>query len=228
LWDDYPATIFVGIGQLARLFELVVARIEILYKTDTIGSSIMTINLEKGQQISLEKEAPNLEAGFIGLGWDVSDNKFDLDASAFLLNENDKLVSDSHFIFYNNPKSPDPDNSIEYMGDNRTGAGEGDDEVILVNLPKVPEDVRKIVVAVSIHKGDEKGQSFDTVKNAFVRLVNVKNKEEVVRYDLTEEHAGETAMIMAELSRQGESWQVHAVGSGCSGGLPALVERYSS
>ena len=188
----------------------------------------MSINLKKGQQISLEKEAPDLEAGFIGLGWDVSGNGFDLDASAFLLNENEKLVSESHFIFYNNSKSPDPDNSIEYMGDNRTGAGEGDDEVILVNLPKVPENVRKIVVAVSIHEGDEKGQSFGQVQNAYVRLVNVKNKEEVVRYDLTEEHAGETAMIMAEISRKGNSWQVHAVGSGYSGGLAALLERYSS
>ena len=190
----------------------------------------MSINLKKGQQISLDKEAPDLEAGFIGLGWDISQNgsNYDLDASAFLVNENDELVSDSHLIFYNNPKSPDPDNSIEYMGDNRTGAGEGDDEVILINLPKVPEKVRKIVITVSIHEGDEKGQSFGQVQNAYVRLVNVKNKEEVVRYDLTEEHAGETAMIMAELKRQGNSWRVHAVGSGYSGGLAALVERYST
>jgi tellurium resistance protein TerD len=191
----------------------------------------MTINLKKGQKISLKKAAPKLKAGLIGLGWDVSKSSsgadFDLDTAVFLLNDRDRLISDSHFVFYNNTKSPDPDGAVEYLGDNRTGAGEGDDEAIAINLPKIPDAVRKVVITASIYEGDERGQSFGQVQNAYIRLVNVETKDEVLRYDLTQEYSVETAMVMAELERQDDSWQMNAIGVGISGGLPALLEQYS-
>ena len=110
----------------------------------------MAVSLQKGQRVSLEKVAPGLTAGFIGLGWDVKNtdtgSDFDLDASAFLLDENEKLISEQHFIFYNNLTSPDPGKSVQLMGDNLTGEGEGDDEVIIVDLRKVPQEVAKIAL----------------------------------------------------------------------------------
>ena len=190
----------------------------------------MGISLKKGQRVNLEKVAPGLEAVLVGLGWDVnltdSGGEFDLDASIFLLGTNEKIVSEEHFIFYNNKKSPDPDGSVEYMGDNRTGAGEGDDEVILVNLTKVPSNVQKLVFTVTIHEADQRKQNFGQVSNAFVRLVDVKTKKEVLRYDLAEDYSIETALIMAEIYRKDGTWRMSAVGSGYQGGLQALLDRY--
>ena len=190
----------------------------------------MPISLKKGQRIALEKVAPGLEAVLVGLGWDVnqtdSGTDFDLDASVFMLGSNEKIITEEHFIFYNNPKSPDKDASVEYMGDNRTGAGEGDDEVVLVNLTKIPSDVQKLVFTITIYEADERRQNFGQVQNAFVRLVDVKTKEEVLRYELTDDYSLETALIMTELYRKDGTWRMSAVGAGYQGGLQALLNRY--
>ncbi len=190
----------------------------------------MTINLSKGQRISLEKVAPGLVQIFIGLGWDINvtdtGGDFDIDASVFLLNNNEKLISEQHFIFYNNPNSPDPEQSVQQRGDNRTGAGEGDDEIIDVNLKTIPPEVAKIAIAVTIHEAEKRHQNFGQVSNAFVRIVNCQNEEEIIRYDLTEDFSVETALIMAELYRKDGEWRMNAVGAGYEGGLQALVDRY--
>lgn len=190
----------------------------------------MVVSLAKGQRVSLEKVAPGLTEIFIGLGWDTKatdgGSDFDLDASLFLLGSNEKLISDNHFIFYNNLTSPDPDKSVEHTGDNLTGDGDGDDEVIKVNLKKVPNDVQKIVVVVTIHEAEQRSQNFGQVDNAFVRIVNAQTNQEAARYDLTEDCSVETAMIMAELYRKDGEWRVNAVGAGYQGGLQALLDRY--
>ena len=192
----------------------------------------MAVNLSKGQRVSLEKVAPGLSEVFVGLGWDTNitdtGGDFDIDASVFLVDSNEKLLSDNHFIFYNNLTSPDASNSVEHLGDNRTGAGEGDDEVIKVNLKQVPPDVHKIIMTVTIHEAETRQQNFGQVQNAFVRIVNAENKEEVARYDLTEDFSIETALIMAELYRKDGEWRVNAVGAGYQGGLQALLDRYQS
>jgi tellurium resistance protein TerD len=191
----------------------------------------MAVSLTKGQRVSLEKISPGLSEVFIGLGWDVkatdTGSDFDLDSSLFLLGANEKLISDNHFIFYNNLTSPDPDKSVQHMGDNLTGAGEGDDEVIKINLKKVPNDVQKILVTVTIHEAQQRRQNFGQVQNSFVRIVNAQTQQEAVRYDLVEDYSIETALIMAELYRKDGEWRLNAVGSGYQGGLQALLDRYS-
>ena len=191
----------------------------------------MAVSLTKGQRISLEKISPGLSEVFIGLGWDVkatdTGSDFDLDSSLFLLGANEKLISDNHFIFYNNLTSPDPDKSVQHMGDNLTGAGEGDDEVIKINLKKVPNDVQKILVTVTIHEAQQRRQNFGQVQNSFVRIVNAETQQEAVRYDLVEDYSIETALIMAELYRKDGEWRLNAVGSGYQGGLQALLDCYS-
>ena len=190
----------------------------------------MAVSLTKGQRVSLEKVAPGLKAAFVGLGWDVNvtdtGKDFDLDASVFLLGADEKLISDQHFIFYNNLTSPDPDQSVKHMGDNLTGEGEGDDEVVIVDLRKVPENVQRIVFTVTIYEAEKRGQNFGQVKNAFVRLVDVESKQEVLRYDLEEDYSIETALILAELYRKNGEWRMNAVGAGYQGGLQALLNRY--
>ncbi|MDF0554846.1 TerD family protein [Kamptonema sp. UHCC 0994] len=191
----------------------------------------MAVSLTKGQRVSLDKISPGLSEVFVGLGWDVKATDtgfdFDLDSSLFLLGANEKLISDNHFIFYNNLISPDADKSIQHMGDNLTGAGEGDDEVIKIKLKKVPGDVQKIVIAVTIHEAQQRRQNFGQVQNAFVRLVNIETQQEAVRYDLVEDYSIETALIMAELYRKDGEWRLNAVGAGYQGGLQALLDRYS-
>ena len=191
----------------------------------------MAVSLTKGQRVSLEKVAPGLTEIFIGLGWDIKATDtgydFDLDSSVFLLNSNEKLISDNHFIFYNNLTSPDADKSVQHMGDNLTGIGEGDDEVIKVSLKKVPNDVQKIVVAVTIHEAQQRSQNFGQIRNAFVRVVNAQTKVEAIRYDLVEDYSVETALIMAELYRKDSEWRLNAVGAGYQGGLQAILNRYS-
>ncbi len=191
----------------------------------------MSISLEKGQRISLTKVAPSLVAAFIGVGWDVNVTDtgadFDLDASVFLLGSNEKIVSDKHFIFYNNLVSPDQDQSVKLLGDNRTGEGEGDDEGLIVDLRKIPPEVEKIVITVTIHEADKRKQNFGQVTNAYIRLVDVQTKEEVLRYDLSEDFSVETAVIMAQLYSQEGEWRLNAVGAGYQGGLQSLLNRYS-
>jgi tellurium resistance protein TerD len=189
----------------------------------------MAINLSKGQKISLEKEAPGLKKILVGLGWDTKKSDtgvdFDLDSSVLLLNESGKLVSDAHFIFYNNLKSPD--GSVEHTGDNRTGAGEGDDEAVKVDLSKVAPEVKKIVFVVTIHDADARKQNFGQVSNSYVRLLDEANNKEIAKYDLGEDYSTETAMIMAELYNHGGEWKMTAVGNGYAGGLNAVVQQHS-
>lgn len=187
----------------------------------------MAISLSKGGNVSLSKEAPGLKKAVLGLGWDAratDGQDFDLDASVFLLGSNGKVRNDQDFIFYNNPKSTD--GSVEHMGDNRTGAGEGDDETIKVNLASVPPDVEKIAIAVTIHEAETRKQNFGMVSNAFIRLVNEEDGKEVVRYDLGEDFSTETAVIFGELYRHGSDWKFRAVGQGYAGGLGPLARNY--
>jgi tellurium resistance protein TerD len=187
----------------------------------------MSVSLSKGGNVSLSKEAPGLRAVLVGLGWDVrttSGADFDLDASALMLGSSGKILSDSHFIFFNNLKSPD--GSVEHTGDNLTGEGEGDDEVIKVNLAEVPGDVDKIVVAVSIYDAEPRGQSFGQVRNAFIRVVNQDGEREITRYDLSEDASTETAMLFGELYRNGAEWKFRAVGQGYTSGLRGIAQDF--
>ena len=190
----------------------------------------MAVSLAKGQRVSLDKIAPGLTEIFVGLGWDVkavdTGVDFDLDASVFLLGSNERLISDKHFIFYNNLISPDAAKSVEHTGDNLTGAGDGDDEVVKVNLKQAPSEIEKIIIAVTIHDAQERKQNFGQVQNAFVRVVNLQTEQEIVRYDLVEDYSIETALIMAELYRKDGEWRLNAVGAGYQGGLQALLDRY--
>ncbi|MEU8529155.1 MULTISPECIES: TerD family protein [Streptomyces] len=187
----------------------------------------MGVSLSKGGNVSLSKEAPGLTAVLVGLGWDVRTTTgadYDLDASALLLNDTGKVVSDQHFIFYNNLTSPD--GSVEHTGDNLTGEGEGDDESIKVNLASVPADITKIVFPVSIHDAANRGQSFGQVRNAFIRVVNQAGGAELARYDLSEDAATETAMIFGELYRHGTEWKFRAVGQGYASGLAGIASDF--
>jgi tellurium resistance protein TerD len=183
--------------------------------------------LNKGGRISLSKEAPDLKKVHVGLGWDpraTDGGDFDLDASAFLLDANGKVRADTDFIFYNQLRSTD--GSVEHTGDNLTGAGEGDDEVVMVDLSKVPADIQKIAFTVTIHEAEQRRQNFGQVQNAFIRLVNAETNAEVARYDLTEDASIETAMIFGEIYRHGNEWKFTAVGQGYSGGLAAMCRQF--
>ena len=187
----------------------------------------MALSLSKGGNLSLSKEAPGMTKVLVGLGWDARSTDgqdFDLDASAFLLKADGKVRADSDFIFYNQLKSVD--GSVEHTGDNRTGEGDGDDEAIKVDLSKVPADIDRIAFTVTIHEADARRQNFGQVRNAFIRIVNQDNNSEVARYDLAEDASTETAMIFAELYRNGAEWKFRAVGQGFVGGLKPLAESY--
>ena len=187
----------------------------------------MGVSLSKGGNVSLTKEAPGLTDVLIGLGWDVRTTDgaaFDLDASAILLNDTDKVISDKHFIFFNNLTSPDA--TVEHTGDNLTGEGEGDDEAIKVNLAGMAQDVQKIVFPVSIYDADSRSQSFGQVRNAFIRVVNAANNSEIARYDLSEDASTETAMVFGELYRNGAEWKFRAVGQGWTSGLAGIAKDY--
>ncbi|MFB7495085.1 TerD family protein [Streptomyces sp. NPDC056161] len=187
----------------------------------------MGISLAKGGNVSLSKEAPGLSAVVVGLGWDVRTTTgadYDLDASALLLNTSGKVASDAHFVFYNNLRSPD--GSVEHTGDNLTGEGEGDDESINVNLAAVPVDIDKVVFPVSIHEAELRGQNFGQVSNAFIRVVNQANGQEIARYDLSEDASTETAMVFGELYRHGAEWKFRAVGQGYASGLRGIAADF--
>ncbi|AQU69964.1 MULTISPECIES: TerD family protein [Streptomyces] len=187
----------------------------------------MGVSLGKGGNVSLSKEAPGLTAVLVGLGWDARSTTgadFDLDASALLVNSAGRVLSDQHFIFYNNLTSPD--GSVEHTGDNLTGEGEGDDESLKVNLAGVPADVDKIVFPVSIHEAGSRGQSFGQVRNAFIRVVNQAGGAELARYDLTEDASTETAMVFGELYRHGAEWKFRAVGQGYASGLAGIAADF--
>ena len=188
----------------------------------------MAINLSKGGNINLSKTAPTMNKVDLGLGWNprATDGKaFDLDAVAFLTGEDGKVRLDGEFIFFNQKTSPC--GSVNHKGDNRTGDGEGDDETISVDLSKVPQEVVKIVFAVTIHEGQQNGQNFGMVDRAYIRVINQDaNAEELARFDLSEDGSTEVAMIFGELYRHSGEWKFKAVGQGFSGGLGALAASY--
>lgn len=187
----------------------------------------MAVSLSKGGNVSLSKEVPGLSAINVGLGWDarVTDGSpFDLDASAFLCNESGKIRSDADFIFYNNKTSSD--GSVVHQGDNQSGAGEGDDETVAIDLSKVPADVQKVAFSVTIHEAEARKQNFGQVGNAYIRVLNKADGKEIARYDLSEDYSTETAMIFGELYRNGGEWKFKAIGQGFAGGLGPLAKNF--
>jgi tellurium resistance protein TerD len=185
------------------------------------------VSLVKGANVSLTKEAPGLTNVVVGLGWDVRSTTgadYDLDASAIMLNASGKVLSDNHFVFFNNLVSPD--GTVEHTGDNLTGVGEGDDESIKVNLAAMAPEVAKIVFAVSIYDADARRQNFGQVSNAFIRVVNGLDDRELTRFDLTEDASTETAMVFGELYRHGSDWKFRAVGQGYASGLAGIARDF--
>ena len=188
----------------------------------------MAVSLTKGQKVDLTKGNPGLSKLLIGLGWDTNKydggSAFDLDAAAFLLAGSGKVAGDGDFVFYGNLKHAS--GSVEHMGDNLTGEGEGDDEQIKVNLSAVPASVEKIDFTVTLYEAEERRQNFGQVSNAFIRVVDESTGTELIRYDLGEDFSIETAVVVGELYRHNGEWKFNAVGSGFQGGLEALCKNY--
>ena len=187
----------------------------------------MAINLQKGGNVNLSKEAPGMKKMLVGLGWSLratDGDAFDLDGSAFLLGAGDKVRSDADFVFYNQNKSSD--GSVVHSGDNRTGEGEGDDETITVELDKVPADVEKIAVCVTIHDAEARRQNFGMVSRAYVRCVDAITNAEVARYDLSEDASVEAAMVLGEIYRHNGEWKFKAMGQGFQGGLGPMAKNF--
>jgi tellurium resistance protein TerD len=187
----------------------------------------MAVSLSKGGNVSLSKEAPGLKTVRVGLGWDtrVTDGSaFDLDASVFLLGETGKVRSDADFVFYNNKNGGS--GSVVHQGDNLTGEGSGDDEVVVVSLDQVPAEIQKLSFAVTIHDADARRQNFGMISNAFIRVVNEAGGSEIARYDLSEDASTETAMIFGDLYRHNGEWKFKAIGQGFAGGLGPLASSF--
>ena len=186
-----------------------------------------SLTLSKGHNLSLSKADPSLQRAVVGLGWDprtTAGTAFDLDASALILGADGKVRSQDDFIFYNQLATPD--GSVSHLGDNRTGEGDGDDEQIRIDLSLLPADVDRIVICVTIDQGDVRRQNFGQVRDAFCRVVNEETGQEVVRYDLSEDAASETAMIFSEIYRHGGEWKFRAVGQGYSTGLYGIATDF--
>lgn len=183
----------------------------------------MAINLQKGQRENIN--APKFT---IGLGWDINNTStggaFDLDASLFLLNDSKKLVSDNHFIFYNNLESPDK--AVIHSGDNLTGDGDGDDEQIKIDLTRIDDAVKEITVVVTIHDADTRRQNFGQVRNSFIRIFNTDTNEEILKYELDEDFSIETAVEFGRIYNRNGEWKFEAVGSGQRDGLDKFVSMY--
>ena len=187
----------------------------------------MTVTLTKGGNVSLSKAAPGLSKVIVGLGWDArstAGGDFDLDASALLVGTNGKVLSDLHFVFFNNLSSPE--GSVEHTGDNLTGEGEGDDEVLNVDLTRIPAAVDKVVFPVTIYDAEAQRLNFGMVRNAYIRVVNAANDAEITRYDLSEDASTETAMVFGELYRHSGDWKFRAVGQGYSSGLAGIARDF--
>ena len=186
------------------------------------------VNLSKSQKIDLTKTNPGLTKILVGLGWDINKydggSDFDLDAAAFLLNAEGKAASEADFVFYNNKEHSS--GSVIHMGDNKTGEGEGDDEVINIDLSKVPANVEKIDFTVTIFEAEERNQNFGQVNNSYIRVLNQENGEELIHFDLGEDFSIETAVVVAELYRHNGEWKFNAIGSGFAGGLAALCRNF--
>ncbi len=188
----------------------------------------MPINLQKGQKVSLTKGNPGLKKILVGLGWDINKYDggadFDLDTAAFMLGENGKTPTSDEFIFYGNLVHKS--GAIEHLGDNLTGAGDGDDEQIKVDLSKVPENVQKIDFTVTIYEADQRRQNFGQIANAYIRIVDESTNQEIIRYDLGEDFSIETAIVVGEIYRYNGEWKFNAIGSGFQGGLAALCGNF--
>lgn len=188
----------------------------------------MAVNLKKGEKVSLTKSNPGLRKVCVGLGWDTNrydgGDDFDLDASVFLLGVNGKVPSDANFVFYGNVS--DPSGAVIHSGDNRTGAGEGDDEQVRVDLQAIPAGIERVVFVITIYEAEARRQNFGQVSNAFIRVVDEATGAELVRYDLEEDFSIETALVAGELYRHNGEWKFNAVGSGFQGGLEAACVHY--
>ncbi|PXW31292.1 UNVERIFIED_CONTAM: tellurium resistance protein TerD [Williamsia faeni] len=187
----------------------------------------MSVSLGKGGNVSLSKQAPNLTAVSVGLGWDVRETSgvdFDLDASALAVDANRKVLNDSFFVFYNNLRSPD--GAIEHTGDNRTGDGDGDDELVNIDLRALTPEVQSIVFPVTIHDADNLGQNFGQVLNAFIRVVDQADGRELARFDLSEDASTETAMLFGEIYRRADEWKFRAIGQGYASGLAGIARDF--
>ena len=190
----------------------------------------MAVNLSKGQKVSLEK---SMTMALVGLGWDTNKYDggydFDLDAAAFLLGENGKVLSDEDFVFYNNLEHKS--GGVKHTGDNLTGAGDGDDEVILIDFNKIPANISRIAITVTIHDAKARGQNFGQVSNAYVRVASRSSEDDFIgseqlRYDLAEDFSIETAIVVCEIYRHNGEWKFSAVGAGYEGGLAALCRSF--
>ena len=188
----------------------------------------MPISLQKGQKVSLTKGNPGLQKLVVGIGWDINGfdtgGSFDLDSAAFLITENGKVSRPEDFVFFGNLVHPS--GGVQHLGDNLTGAGDGDDEQIKIDLSKVPENIAKIVFSVTIYDAETRRQNFGQVSNAFVRIMDEAEGEELVRYDLGEDFSIETAAVFGELYKNNGEWKFNAIGSGYQGGLAALCANY--
>lgn len=188
----------------------------------------MPVNLQKGQKVSLTKGNPGLTKVVVGLGWDVNQydtgGDFDLDAAAFLLTDSGKVSGSNDFVFYGNLTHPS--GSVQHLGDNLTGVGDGDDEQIKIDLSKVPANISKIAITVTIYEAEQRRQNFGQINNAFIRIYNEVTGEEMLRYDLGEDFSIETAAVFGELYKNGGEWKFNAIGSGYQGGLAALCANY--
>lgn len=188
----------------------------------------MAVSLSKGQKVSLTKDNPGLTKVIVGLGWDTNSfdtgSAFDLDAAAFMVGDNGRCPSDKEFIFYGNRNHPS--GAVTHLGDNTTGAGDGDDEQIKIDLSLIPAEVSKIAFTVTIHQADERRQNFGQVSNSFIRIYNEANGQELMRYDLGEDFSIETAAVFGELYKNNGEWKFNAIGSGYQGGLAALCGNF--
>ncbi|MCI8513130.1 MAG: TerD family protein [Lachnospiraceae bacterium] len=188
----------------------------------------MPVCLTKGQKVSLTKGNPGLAKVMVGLGWDRNEydtgGDFDLDAAAFLLTDSGRVSRPEDFVFFGNLKHPS--GSVEHMGDNLTGEGEGDDEQIRIDLSAVPAGITKIAFTVTIYEAEARRQNFGQISRAFIRICNEATGEEMVRYDLGEDFSIETAAVFGELYKHNDEWKFNAIGSGYQGGLAALCANY--
>ena len=199
----------------------------------------MSVSLQKGQKVSLSKDNAGLAKVLVGLGWDEvkqssggffgalfgsAQPAIDCDASALML-RNGKLVDKGDIVYFGNLKHRS--GTVQHQGDNLTGAGDGDDEQIVVDLSRVPQEYDKIVIVVNIYQAVQRRQHFGMIQNAFIRLVDTRNGSEMCRYNLTENYSGMTAMIFGEVYRHNGEWKFSAVGQGTNDpGLGELTRRY--
>lgn len=197
--------------------------------TELKASFGQTAHMHKGDEVNLNQIDPGLRRARVGLGWDAPAEQdgvaVDIDASAFLLGRDGRVRQDTDFVFYNNLTAESQ--ALRHLGDNTSGAGDGDDEQIEVDLEALPYDIEKISFSVSIHNAEERRQAFGVIKNAFIRIVNQETGAELARFDLSEDASEDTAMIFGELAREGMSWKFRALGSGTTGGLYRIARDYA-